>query len=109
MQIRHIKDFTRFINQCLQDVHALFALHTATESAFKGGAMSGHVDFGNQGHEMFPAEVDQFACFLLCVIFSRHTRRMGAVVKCRIAFAFESPCLIFGQMPMKCVDFVTGQ
>ena len=71
--------------------------------------MSGHVDFGNQGHEMFPAEVDQFACFLLCVIFSRHTRRMGAVVKCRITFAFESPRLILGQMPMKCVDFVTGQ
>ena len=71
--------------------------------------MSRHIDFRNQQHVVLLAESDQFLRLLNGIILTLKTSHVYAIIQHRENLAFQAPCLILCQMPMKNIDFITGK
>ena len=110
MEIRKFcKSFTNFIHQQLQNFHTLRTLHIVTERTHESSTMTWHINFRNQQHVVFFTESHQFLGFLNSIILSLQTGHVHAIVQHRENLAFQTPCLVFSQMPMKHIDFITGK
>ena len=108
MEIWNIKRFTNLIQQEFQDFHSFRTLHIMTESTDKCRTMSGHINLRNQQYLMSFTELGQLSRFLQRVIFTRHTSHIHTIIQHRKDFTFQTPCLIFRQVPMKGIDFKSG-
>ena len=78
------------------------------EGTYESGTVPGHVEFGYQHHLVLFAEFNKFLCLFLGIIFARHAGCIDAVVYHRKDFAFQTPGLVLGEMPVENIDFVTG-
>ena len=104
------KDFgADFRHQFFQDFHSFFRLHIHARGTHKSRAVSRHINFGNKQHIVLAAPIGNFARVGDGVELSGKTLEIGAVGKLRKNLALQSPTLIFRQMPMKSIDFVSGK
>ena len=110
MQIRHIgKGLAHLVDEELQNLGSFGALHVVAEGAHKGGAVSRHVDFGDEEHVVFLAELHQLLRLLNGVILALQTGHVHAVVQHREDFALQAPCLVFGEVPVEDIDFISRE
>ena len=97
-----------FVDELLQNLRALFALHAALKRALKRGAVPRHVNFGNQHHAERIAIRDELTDFLKRIKLSVVARVVLLVIELRIDAAFRAPALVFRQVPVENIDFVLG-
>ena len=110
MQIRHIrKGLAHLVDEEFQNLRTFGALHVMTEGTLEGRAVSRHIHFGDEEHVVRLAERHEFLGLLDGVILALQTSHVHTVVQHRENLAFQSPCLVFGQVPMKDIDFISGE
>ena len=69
--------------------------------------MPWHIDFRDQQHVMLFAESNQFLRFFNGIILTVQTSHVHTIIQHRENLAFQAPCLIFCEMPMEYIDFVS--
>ncbi|MPN48239.1 hypothetical protein SDC9_195844 [bioreactor metagenome] len=94
-----------FIHQILQYLHSLFGLHVDTSGTYKGGTVPWHVYLRNQQHVVCLAVYGNLTGIFEGIVLPRQACEAAAVGKLRIAFAFQSPSLVLGEVPVKNVYF----
>ena len=109
MQIRYIESFAHFIYQKFQNLHSFGTLHVVAESTDEGRTVSRHVDFRNQEHLTCLAVFHQFLGFFEGIVLARHSCHVLGIVQHREYLALQAPCLVFGKVPMKHIDLVSGK
>ena len=110
VEIRKIrKSFAHLVHQEFQNLHAFCALHVVTEGTHESGTVSRHIHFRNQQYIVLLTECHQVLGFFDGVILALQTSHVHAIVQHRENLAFQSPCLVFGEVPMEDIDFVSRQ
>ena len=110
MQIGHIfKRLAHFIHQELQNSHSFLTLHIMAERLPESSTVSRHIHLRYQHHPVGLTKSHQLLCLLKCIILSGIPPEIHTVIQHRKHPAFQAPCQILRQMPMKHIDFITGQ
>ncbi|GFI07453.1 hypothetical protein IMSAGC006_02210 [Muribaculaceae bacterium] len=88
---------------------SLIGLHREAHGPSKCRAMAGHINFRNDHDTTVSGIFCQCRTLLLCIIFARIACHALVRSKLRISVDLKTPCLIFSEMPMKCIDFEMSQ
>ena len=109
MEIRHIKRSAYLIDDVFQNLRALLALHIGLEGTLKGCTVARHIDFRNQEHLVLLAEFHQLASLIQGIELTLLTLHVFRRIELRIFPAFQSPSLVFGEMPVEDIDLVSAE
>ena len=89
------------VENLLQSLHALVALHVEAHGFGKGCAVSGHVDFGYHGHATFSGIGFEFGALLLRVVVAGVARHVFGLRELRVGFYLKAPGQFLRQMPVE--------
>ena len=109
MEIRYIKSSAYLIDDIFQNLRALLALHIGLEGTLKGSTMSRHIDFRNQEHLVLLAEFHQLAGLIQGIELTLLALHVFRRIELRIFPAFQSPSLVFCEMPVENIDLVSAE
>ena len=109
MEIRYVESGAYLIDDVFQNLSTLLALHIGLESTLKGCTMARHIDFRNQEHLVLLAEFHQLSGLIKGIELPLFTLHIFRRIELRIFPAFQSPSLVFGEMPMENIDLVSAQ
>ena len=84
-------------------------LHIKIKCSHKCGAMPRHINLGNEKNMMLSTELYQITSFFQRIILARFAFHIFGSIELWIAFALQSPSLVFGKMPMESVYLETAK
>ena len=109
MEIRYIECSAYLIDDIFQNLRALLALHIGLEGTLKGSTVARHIDFRNQEHLVLLAEFHQLASLIQGIELTLLTLHVFRCIELRIFPAFQSPSLVFCEMPVEDIDLVSAE